>query len=150
MKNTLKTKLFEAVEKSLAEVYPEIEEVKRRKIASLIQSLCSQIFIENMEGLGESHADIAVQMESHKKMFKDHIESLQKDCKSLMETFKTNGMVTVQIDPKTYKPALKAKTTVIAEMVILLNKLNELTMDFYENVYKIEESKDNNIQTTLF
>ena len=150
MKNTLKTKVFEAVEKSLAEVYPELPESKRRKLASLIQEDCLEIFMENMEGLGTSHAEIAVEMESHKKMFKDHIESMQKDCKSLMEAFKKNGMVSLQIDRKTRKPVLSAKTTVVAEMVAFLNRMNELTMEFYENVYKIEEDKDFNTQTTLF
>ncbi len=150
MKNTLKTKLFEAIDKGLDEGYPELSESNRRKIAYLIQNTCLEILLENMDGLGKSHSEIAVEMESHKKMFKDHIETMQKDCKILMETFKKNGIVSFQLDPKTRKSMLKAKTTVVAEMVLFLNKLNELTIKFYENVYKIEEDKDYTTQTTLF
>lgn len=150
MKNTLKNKLFETIDKKLDETYPDMTEVNRRKLAYLVQSLSLEVLFENIDGLTKSHSEMVLEMESHKKMFKDHIESMQKDCKTLMATFKNTGMVKFEIDHKTRKPILKAKTTVVAEMVTFLNKLNELTMKFYENVYKIEEDKDYNTQTTLF
>ena len=57
----------------------------------------------------------------------------------------------MDLDRKTNRPVMKAKTTVVAEMVEFLNYLNNLTMDFYENVYKIEDSADRgSTQTTLF
>lgn len=150
MKNTLKNKLFETIDKKLDESYPDMTEVNRRKLAYLVQSLSLEVLFENIDGLTKSHSEMVLEMESHKKMFKDHIESMQKDCKVLMQTFKATGMVKLEIDPRTRKPMLKAKTTVVAEMVTFLNKLNDLTMNFYENVYKIEGDKDYNTQTTLF
>ena len=150
MKNTLKNKLFETIDKKLDETYPDMTEVNRRKLAYLVQSLSLEVLFENIDGLTKSHSEMVLEMESHKKMFKDHIESMQKDCKTLMAGFKNNGMVKFEIDHKTRKPILKARTTVVAEMVTFLNKLNELTMKFYEIVYKIEEDKDYNTQTTLF
>jgi len=150
MKNTLKNKLFEAIEKKLDESYPEMPESDRRKLASLIQSISLKILLENMDGISKTYSETVLEMESHKKMFKDHIESMQKDCKALMEAFKRHGIVSLEIDPKTRKPMLKPRSAVAAEMVAFLNKLNSLTMSFYENVYKIEEDKDYTTQTTLF
>jgi hypothetical protein len=150
MKNTLKNKLFEAIEKKIDEVYPDMTEVNRRKLGYLVQGIALDILFENIDGLSKNHSETVIEMESHKKMFKEHIESMQKDCKILMTNFKNNGMVKFEIDPKTRKPLIKARSTVIAETVTFLNKLNELTMKFYENVYKIDEDKDYNTQTTLF
>jgi len=150
MKNTLKNKLFEAIEKNLDESCPEMPETDRRKLANLIQSISLEILLENMDGISKTYSETVLEMESHKKMFKDHIESMQKDCKALMEAFKRHGIVSLEIDPKTRKPMLKPRSAVAAEMVAFLNKLNSLTMSFYENVYKIEEDKDYTTQTTLF
>jgi len=150
MKNTLKNKLFEAIEKKLDESYPEMPESDRRKLASLIQSISLKILLENMDGISKTYSETVLEMESHKKMFKDHIESMQKDYKALMEAFKRHGIVSLEIDPKTRKPMLKPRSAVAAEMVAFLNKLNSLTMSFYENVYKIEDDKDYTTQTTLF
>jgi len=150
MKNNLKNKLFEAIEKKLDESYPEMPETDRRKLASLIQGISLEILLENMDGISKTYSETVIEMESHKKLFKDHIESMQKDCKALMEAFKRHGIVSLEIDPKTRKPMLKPRSAVAAEMVAFLNKLNSLTMSFYENVYKIEEDKDYTTQTTLF
>jgi hypothetical protein len=41
----------------------------------------------------------------------------------------------------------------VDEMVVFLNKMNKTVMDFYKDVYKIEDSKeakDAGVQTTLF
>jgi len=150
MKNNLKNKLFEAIEKKLDESYPEMPETDRRKLASLIQGISLEILLENMDGISKTYSETVIEMESHKKLFKDHIESMQKDSKGLMEAFKRHGIISLEIDPKTRKPMLKPRSAVAAEMVAFLNKLNSLIMSFYENVYKIEEDKDYTIQTTLF
>jgi hypothetical protein len=151
MKNTLKTKLFEAMEKKLAENYPTMQESSRRKLASLFQEVSLTILAENIDGLSKSHADIALEMESHKKMFRDHLEAIQKHYKTVMESFKTMGVVKTEIDRKTQRPVMIGRTTVVTEMVVFLNYLNNLTMDFFENVYKIEDTKDyQNIQIKLF
>jgi hypothetical protein len=151
MKENLKNKLFEAINSKLDEDYPDMQESSRRKIANVIQGICIQILNENNEGLSSSYAEMAVEMESHKKMFRDHIEAIQKHYKVVMDSFKKNGVVKMEIDRKTNRPMLVGRTTVVTEMVIFLNYLNNLTMDFYENVYKFNDDKDMRAtQTTLF
>lgn len=150
MKNNIKDKMFESFEAKIAEAYPEMSEAGRRKIASLMQTVAMDIMIENTDGLSKSYHDTVMELENHRKMFREHIEYVQKFTKILMESFKRNSMVKTVHDPKTKRNVLKANTTVIGDTVHFLNQLNDLTIEFYENVYKIEAGNDMSIQTTLF
>jgi len=151
MKENLKTKLFEAICSRLAEDYPDMQETNRRKLANVIQGICITIMMENNEGLATTYSKTVLEMESHKKMFREHIEAIQKHYKIIMDDFKKQGVVRMDIDRKTNKPVMVGRTTVVTEMVVFLNYLNNLAMDFYENVYKINEDKGHtNTQTTLF
>ena len=142
--------MFEAFEAKMAEAYPEMSESVRRKIATLMQQLAIEIMLENSDALTKSYHENIMELENHRRMFREHIEYLQKYTKILMESFKKNSMVKVYFDSKTRKNVLKPNTSVIGDTVAFLNKLNELTIEFYENVYKIEASNDSSIQTTLF
>lgn len=151
MKNTLKTILFEKFEQKIAEAYPDMSEVNRRRIAALMQNVAMDIIQDNSDGLADNYSKMCLELETNKKMFREHIESIQKAYKVIFDAFKKNGIISMDIDRKTNRPVMKAKTTVVAEMVEFLNYLNNLTMDFYENVYKIEDSADRgSTQTTLF
>lgn len=150
MKNTLKTKLFESFEQKLAEAYPDMAEHNRRNIANLMQTLSIDILIENNDGMTNAYNEAIKDLESHKKMFKDHIDNLQKESKNIIQILRKNGLVSTTIDRKTQKPILIGRTSVITETVAFMNKLNEFTMNFYEIVYKIEENNSFGTQTTLF
>jgi hypothetical protein len=45
---------------------------------------------------------------------------------------------------------LKGKTTMVDEMVEFLNIVNDSVISFYKEVYKIEETSNENPQITLF
>ncbi len=150
MKNTLKTKLFESFEEKLAEAYPDMAEHNRRNIASLMQTLSIDILIENNDGISNAYNEAIKELEAHKKLFRDHVEELQKESKNIIQILRKNGLVTTSVDRKTNRPILVGRTTVITETVAFMNKLNEFTMNFYENVYKIEENNSFGTQTTLF
>jgi hypothetical protein len=79
---------------------------------------------------------------------------LEKSVKILFDSFRKQGFIKPDIDKKTNKPILKGRTTMVDEMVDFLNKLNIIVMDFYKDIYKIqnkEEGKQMGIeQITLF
>ena len=111
------------------------------------------ILNENCDGLSRSMQDAVVDLEKYKKTFRDHIEEIQKTTKVMYDSFRKQGFIKPEIDKKTNKPMLKGRTTMVDEMVEFLNKMNKTVMDFYKDVYKIEDSKeakDAGIQTTLF
>ena len=153
MKSTTKTKTLELFLKILEENHPEMSEATRRKTAYVLCDASMDVLHENCDGLSKSMLDAVVDLEKYKKTFRDHIEDIQKITKTMYDSFRSQGFVKPDIDTKTNKPILKGRTTMVDEMVVFLNKMNKTVMDFYKDVYKIEDSKeakDAGVQTTLF
>lgn len=142
MKNHTKAKTFETFCAKMDEKYPDLPEHIRRNIASDLTIESMEILKENSEGLSQAKADAFLDHEKHRKQFRDHIEIVQKHTKMLLDSFKKQGFVKPDRD-KYNKPILKGRTLMVDEMVDFLNKLNKSVMDFYTEVYKIEETKDN-------
>ena len=153
MKSTTKTKTLELFLKILEENHPEMSESTRRKTAYILCDASMDVLHENCDGLSKSMLDAVINLEKYKKTFRDHIEEIQKITKTMYDSFRSQGFVKPDIDKKTNKPILKGRTTMVDEMVVCLNKMNKTVMDFYKDVYKIEDSKeakDAGVQTTLF
>ena len=153
MKSTTKTKTLELFLNILEKNNPEMSESTRRKTAYILCDASMDILHENCDGLSKSMLDAVVDLEKYKKTFRDHIEDIQKITKTMYDSFRSQGFVKPDIDKKTNKPILKGRTTMVDEMVVFLNKMNKTVMDFYKDVYKIEDSKeakDAGVQTTLF
>ena len=153
MKNTTKSKTLELFLKILEENHPEMTEPARRKTAYELCDASMDILNINCDGLSKTMSDAVLTLESYKKTFRDHIEEIQKITKTMYDSFRSQGFVKPDIDKKTNKPILKGRTTMVDEMVVFLNKMNKTVMDFYKDVYKIEDSKeakDAGVQTTLF
>lgn len=151
MKNSTKLKMEQLFLEYLENSHPDLPEHERRNIAHNLTGLGMTIVLENSKGLSDTMQNALIDLESHRKMFRDHIDDLQVSAKTIIQTFKKNGMVTFDQDPKTRKTYLRGRTTVITETVAYMNKLNDFVIKFYESVYKIDSNdKDNNIQTTLF
>jgi hypothetical protein len=153
MKNSTKSITLELFLKILEENHPEMTESVRRKTAYILCDASMDILNKNSEGLSKSMSDAVVDLEKYKKMFRDHIEDIQATTKTMYSSFRSQGFVKPEIDKKTNKPFLKGRTTMVDEMVVFLNRLNKTIMDFYKDVYKIEDfkdAKDISAQTTLF
>lgn len=153
MKSTTKSTTLELFLKILEENHPEMTEAARRKTAYALCDASMDVLNTNTEGLSKAMSDAVIDLEKYKKMFRDHIEDIQATTKIMYDSFKKQGFVKPEIDRKTNKPVLKGRTTMVDEMVVFLNRLNKTVMDFYKDVYKIEdfkEAKDINAQTTLF
>jgi hypothetical protein len=60
----------------------------------------------------------------------------------MLEGFKKQGFIKYDKDPKTKKTIMVARTAMVTDMVQFLNQLNQMVMDFYQNVYKIDNSED--------
>jgi hypothetical protein len=99
------------------------------------------ILKDNSDGLSKSASDALLDHEKHRKQFRDHIENIQKHSKVLLDSFKKQTFVKPDRD-KNNKPVLVGRTRMVDEMVDFLNKLNKSVMDFYTQVYKIEDEKE--------
>lgn len=149
MKNHTKSKIDQSFSAHLDEKYPDLPQHLRRKIAHDLTDIANKYLIENNDGLADLLKEAFMDVETHKKMFKDHIDDIQVSTKAILDILRKQGMIGYEQDPKTRKTIVVGKTKVLTETVAYLNRLNSFVIEFYENVYKIEDTKDSP-QTTLF
>jgi len=152
MKSTTKNKVLELFLKNLQEKHG-IDEKLAWKIANDLSSISNEVVQESSQGISTQYNDTALELERHRKQFRDHIEFLDKRSKAILANFKQQGFFTIGKDKKTNKPILVGRTSMVNDMVDFLNDMNESVQEFYINVYKIteENASENGIfQISLF
>jgi len=151
MKEHLRNKLFSESIQVLSDLNTGLPESQARKIGSRVAENSIRILIENNQNMSEHYKDLILEAEQTKKMFREHIEVLQSETQSILKILKTTGMVKMEWNSKLKKNVLVAKTSVLQETVAFLNKMNTLVIDFYKDVYKVEETNnEDRLQITLF
>ena len=150
MKNHLKENIFNSFLTIIEEEYPELSEAKRRRLADKLSDKAQIEYLENSKGLTQHLRDMSSSHEAHRGQFKRHIDMLQKETNRVLTNFKSNGFVTKKYDEYRKMTVLKGKTTMVDEMVEFLNIVNDSVISFYKEVYKIEETSNENPQITLF
>lgn len=150
MKNITKSTLTEDFMQYLEANLPTVPDAKRRDIAYALVDMAYKVTVENTSGISELYQEVILDSEAHKKQFRDHIELIQMYTKQVLSELSKSGCIRYDIDPKTRKRTLIAKTKVIQTTVEFMNALNDTVNDFYENVYKIELDDSKGVQTSLF
>ena len=150
MKNITKSNLTEIFLDYLDDRLDGMTEAKRREIAYGLSELAYAQILEGSKAMADLYQTCMIESEAHRKQFRDHIELIQSYTKQVFGEFRRGGYIKDEIDPKTRKKVLIAKTRVLESVVVFLNALNETVNDFYENVYKIDLGDSKGVQTTLF
>jgi len=93
-------------------------------------------------------------LEKSRSQFHEMVIFIERNTAIVIEKLKEMGMIKKDYD-KQGKPFIKGKTSVVTDMVNYLNKLNDLVIQFYEEVYqvqKMDSMKDENgrVQGNLF
>jgi hypothetical protein len=118
------------------------------------ESLRNKLFTESVSFLNTRFPDIeepkARKISS--SVAENSIQILIENNKNLDESIKSQLLVVYyEMDPKSKRLVLKSRTTVVADTVNFLNKLNTFVTDFYKEVYKIDEqNNEDRTQITLF
>jgi len=149
MKTTLRNEIFETFCERMQDLYPNIPSDVARSISTNLTATGMAMFIENNDKLRELMADAILARESHVNMFTQHIEHMQQKTKKILEVWKEQGMVYLDHDKVKNRKIMKARSSVLQESVNFMNELNDLTIEFYKKVYKVEDN-DQTVQTTLF
>lgn len=151
MKEHLRNKLFFESIRVITEQDNGLPESHARRIGTQVAEQSLRILIENNQNMSEHYKELILEAEQTKKMFREHIEVLQAETKDILNVLKKNGMVKVEWNSKLKKNVMVARTSVLQETVNFLNKMNSLVIDFYQEVYKVDESNnEDRLQITLF
>lgn len=156
MKSRLKNVYFEMFVETLElDKKLNLSEPQRRTIANLLANQAVHVHDANFDILKEEHQNITKDQEKTRAQFIGFINFIEKSTKLVMDNFKKHSLVKVEFDAVKRKAVMKPRTSVVEEMVVFLNKMNDLVIKFYEDVYKIDlvDEKDINkdqIQGSLF
>lgn len=137
----------------LEQKHQAIKENDRWRVANDLSESAHSMLQSHNESISATYNANALELEQIKKKFRDNIEMIDKSAGALIANFRHNGFMKVETDRKTGRSKLVGRTTMVDDMVIFLNQMNDLVMNFYQEVYKIEgnNSVEYDVkQTTLF
>lgn len=134
--DTLKNQIFNSFFQIISKY--NLPEHEQRNLTSTLTDEAMRYVNTSMQSFSELHLKAVTDLEQHKKMFRDHIELIDKHTKEMLVSFKKQGFVKPDTD-KNGKPILKGRTTMVDEMVCFLNALNVSVLAFYKDVYKMED-----------
>jgi hypothetical protein len=151
-KNLLLNRFLEVIE---LENKIGLTESQKRAICNLLAVSASDVHAENFDKLNESHQQLVLTHEKTRKQFTGMVNFIEKNTKVVLDKFKTSSFVKEDYDVMKKKVVLKARTSMVTDMVDYLNRLNDLIIKFYEDVYEIEkvtdkEKQKEQIQASLF
>jgi hypothetical protein len=156
MKNRIKNILYERyIEVFELDNSYNLTDAQKRNICNLLASSGSDIHEENFKMLNESYQDLVLSDEQTRSQFIGMINFIEKNSKVLINNFVTQGVVRLEYNAIKKKQIAKAKTTMLVNVVDYLNVMNDLVVNFYTDVYKIDkldskEKEKEKIQGQLF
>lgn len=156
MKNKLKNIYFDMFIEALElESKLNLTIAEKRNIANLLSSEAIHVHDANFDVLREEYDSILKDHEKTRAQFIGFINFIEKQTKYVLEGLKKNNLISHEYDAVKKRAFLKGRTTVVQDMIGFLNKMNELVIKFYEDVYKIDLVDDrdkmkDNIQGSLF
>jgi hypothetical protein len=150
MKNYLKEKIFKNFLFIFEKEIPGLTESNKRKLCEALVESSYQVFLINSQELIKQSSTSIKEFEYNRKQFKDLIDEIQKSTDKLLTVYKSNSFVSKEFDEITRTFILKPRTTMVNEMVEYLNMLNKLVINFYKEVYKIEQTSIDYPKISLF
>lgn len=156
MKNRLKVVYFDMFLESLElESKIKLSEADKRTICNLLASQAVHVHDANFDVLREQYDEVLKDQEKTRTQFIGFINFIEKSTKIMLDYLKKLSLVTYEQDALRKKTILKSRTTVVNELVNFCNKMNDLVIKFYDEVYKIDlvddrDKNKDNIQGKLF
>lgn len=135
--DTLKNQIFDSFLNIISQNENMPEHEQRALAYALMEAAMG--FIElGINSFTKMHLEAVTDLEQHKKMFRDHIELIDKYTKAMLTSFKRQGFVKPDLDDNR-RPILKGRTKMVDDMVVFLNALNDSVLAFYKDVYRMED-----------
>lgn len=150
MKNNLKQKIFNNFLFIFEKELPELSEATKRKLSESMMESCYEVFMHNSQELVRINTENIRELEKNRKQFKDFIDILQKSTEKLLIVLNSDRFISKEYNSRTGEYFLKPRTNMVNEMVVYLNTLDKQVINFYKDVYKIEQTSIDYPKISLF
>lgn len=130
-----------------------------RSFCNALVDVAMPIIEKNGEELHMLNSHQVIHAEVTRKLFKQMINVIETMSKTILEEFVEKSMIEYKHDPKSKKNVMVARTKVLESTVEFFNRLNDIVIRYYDDVYYIwdgkqepmdKQDKTEPTQTTLF
>jgi hypothetical protein len=143
-----KTSIERSMYAKMEELFPAMSDYDKRRVSIALSDIANSLVVESNSDTTKRLNDLVIEYEVNRKKFRDVIEMIQANTKTLLFNLKKEALITYKTNPKTKKTELVGRSQVLTDVVKFINRMDEMVLDFYENVYKIKDERG--IQTDLF
>lgn len=132
-----------------------LSEAQMRAICNTLAIEAVEIHDDNFKKCRDLQQEHMMDLELCRKEYIGMVNFIEKSTKVILDNLRANSLIKEDYDALKRRTILKPRTSVVGEMVKYLNKLNELVIKYYEDVYKVDKINDkeknkDNIQSKLF
>jgi len=142
---TTKKAIQEEIYVYLLENCKTISDNEAWRSSCAIAKMYSDRLIETNKILNDNLLDITMKSEQQNKIINDIMAKLKSYSKAIVDEFITKGFGKFELNKQKTKQVLIPKTQVVEKTVQMLNDLKDLQLDYYSNIFVVQETKYENL-----
>lgn len=142
---TTKNIIQEQIYKHLSDNCKNIDDNEAWRCATEISKIYSNHLQNQTKNLNDNIQDILLKLEQQNKIINDIMANLKEYSKGIIDEFITKGLGTYELNKQKTKRVLIPKSTVVGKTCDMLNTLKDLQLEYYSNIFVVQETKNNNL-----
>jgi len=110
-----------------------------------IAKMYNNRLLETTKNINEDLLKLTTKSEQQNKIINDIMAKLKSCTKSIIDEFIIKGFGKYELNKQKTKQVLVPKTQVVEKTVQMLNDLKDLQLDYYSNIFVVQETKYENL-----
>jgi hypothetical protein len=110
-----------------------------------IAKMYNNRLLETTKSINEDLLELKTKSEQQNKIINDIMAKLKSCTKSIIDEFITKGFGKYELNKQKTKQVLIPKTQVVEKTVQMLNDLKDLQLEYYSNIFVVQDTKYENL-----
>jgi len=110
-----------------------------------ISKMYNNRLLETTQNINKDLLDLRTKSEQQNKIINDIMATLKNCTKAIIDEFIKKGFGKYELNKQKTKQVLIPKTEVVEKTVQMLNDLKDLQLDYYSNIFVVQEIKNQNL-----
>lgn len=142
---TTKNIIQEQIYQHLSDNCKSIDDSQAWRCATEISKIYSNHLIDQTKNLNDNIQEILLKLEQQNKIINDIMANLKEYSKDIIDEFIKKGLCRYELNNQKTKRVLIPKSTVVGKTCDTLNGLKDLQLEYYSNIFVVQETKNNNL-----
>lgn len=110
-----------------------------------ISKMYNNRLLTNTQTINDNYLELITKSEQQNKIINDIMASLKSCTKAIIDEFINKGLGKYELNSKKTKQVLIPKSQVVEKTVQMLNDLKDIQLDYYGNIFQVQETKNQNL-----